>query len=192
MSGEKKRISGICELSFIAPCSSLLAHGAAPRQNCVAYHFPRCFGQPGIFRSEKRKKPQGKRLSLLPFADLGSSMAELLARVLVGINALAHMVGFMIELALVVLREMAIILSHIAFFVILQALFAALQMGSLAGREFVVLHAVGDAILLVGFTAVDLIHARMAGIDLARPGAGRVLSLRSGRSDNHQTTHCKD
>src|ERR1700758_694441 len=102
------------------------------------------------------------------------------------------MVGFMIERALIFLREMAIILSHIALFVILQTLFPALQMGSLTGREFIVLHAVGDSILLVGFTAVDLIHARIAGLDLARPGAGSVLSLRSGRSDNHQTTHCKD
>lgn len=51
-------------------------------------------------------------------------MEQLLARVFVGIDALAHVVGFVIELALVLLREMAIILSHIALFVILQALFS--------------------------------------------------------------------
>ena len=110
----------------------------------------------------------------------------------VSVDALAHVVGLMIELALVFPGEMSVVLGHIALFVILQALFAALQARSLPGRELTVFYPVGNATLLVGFTSVDLIHARMAGIDLACTGAGSVLSLRSGRSNNHQTTHCKD
>lgn len=111
---------------------------------------------------------------------------------LIRVDALAHVVGFAIELALVLLREMAVVFGHIALFIILQALFTALQPGSLPGRELAILYAIGNAILLVCFAAVDLIHTRMAGIDLASSGAGSILSSRSGRSDNHQTTHCKD
>lgn len=96
------------------------------------------------------------------------------------------MVRFSIQLSLILLREMTVVGSHIFLFVVLQTLFAALEMGSLSGRQFIVFHAIGDAILLVLFAPIDLIDAGMAGIDLSRTGARSVagLSLSSSRSDD--------
>lgn len=112
---------------------------------------------------------------------------------LVGSDALAHVVCLAIELALILLGEMAVVLGHIFLFVILQPLFAALEAGGLSGRQLSVLHAIGDPILLIGLASIDLIHARVPGINLTSAGAGSVagLGLSSGGSDNHQTTHCQ-
>src|SRR5208337_420155 len=112
--------------------------------------------------------------------------------VLVDFGALT--VGFLVELLLVLLGEVAVVLGHISLFVVLQTLLALFQVGSLPRRQLVVLDAVGNAVLLVLFALIDLIDPRMAGINLARAGAGSVavLGLSRGSTDSHQTTHCQD
>src|SRR5271165_1154341 len=100
--------------------------------------------------------------------------------VLIFVNLVALAIGFAVELALVLLGQVSVVLGHVRLFVVLQALFAALQVRGLSRRQLVVLHAIGDAVLLVLFPLVDLVDARMAGIDLARTGAGSVLRLSSG------------
>lgn len=86
-------------------------------------------------------------------------------------DAGAHMIRFAIELALVFLCEMTIVLGHKSLLVILQAFFATLQPPRLCGRELAILDTVRDSFLLVGFAAIDLVDARMSGIDLSRSSA---------------------
>ena len=50
---------------------------------------------------------------------------------------------------------------------VLQALLACFEVGSLSTRQLVVLDAILDPVLLIRLALIDLIHARMAGIDLA-------------------------
>jgi len=109
-------------------------------------------------------------------------------------DALAHAIGFMVELALVALGEVAVVLRHVSLFVVLQALFAAFEARRLSRLELAVLYAIGNAVLLVRFALIDLIDARMAGIDLSSAGARSVagLGLSRGRSDQHQTACCQD
>jgi len=141
---------------------------------------------------QKRKKPRILRLSLLPsFRNSGGSV-ELFSAVLVFVDALAHVVGFLVELALVLLGQMAVVLGHVSLFIVLQTLLAPFETRGLSRRQFVVLHAVGDAVLLVLFALIDLVDARMSGIYLACAGPGSVVLLGSGGSKEHQTTHCKD
>jgi len=104
------------------------------------------------------------------------------------------MVRFVIELALVFLREMAVIGSHIFLFVVLQTLLAAFQSRSLSGFQLAILDAVGDPILLIGLALIHLIHARMTGINLAsaRAGSVAVLRLSSCGSENEQAARCQD
>ena len=80
----------------------------------------------------------------------------------------------MIELTLVLLREMAIVFRHISFLVVLQALLAAFQTGGLSGPELTILHTVRNAILLTSLTPIHLIHSRMTWINVARAGARSV------------------
>jgi len=87
------------------------------------------------------------------------------------------MIGFAIELALVLLGEMTVVLGHESLLVILQAFFATLQPARLCGRELAILDAVCDSFLLIGFTAIDLVDARMSRIDLSRSSARSVSSL---------------
>jgi len=90
-----------------------------------------------------------------------------------------------VELVLLGLGEVPVVRSHISFLLVLDVLFAILQMRSLTGRERAVLYAVGDAILLIRLAAIDFVDAGMTRIDLTRPRAGRVaiLSLSSGGSN---------
>ena len=120
--------------------------------------------------------------------------ADLLGGVLVFVDSVAHVVRFPVELALILLGEVAIVGGHVFLFIVLQALLTTFQTGGLSGLQLPVLHTVGDAVLLIGFTPIHLVDARMAGIDLSRAGSGSVAGLRlsSGRSDDHQTTHCQD
>lgn len=74
-------------------------------------------------------------------------------------------------MALILLREMAVVFRHIFFLVVLQALLAVLQAGRLSGPELPILHAVRNAVLLPGFTPIHLIHSRMPWINVARAGA---------------------
>src|ERR1700757_4279820 len=139
MSYERWARSDKRNLQVIANCSSLTAR--FPRQNCVIYHFPRRFGQPTNFCPEKRKKPQRQRLSLLPFCRAWEANgAGLLGRVFVFVDALAHIVGLVVELALVFLGEMAVVFGHILLFVTLQPLFAVLQVRRLSGCKLAILY----------------------------------------------------
>ena len=98
----------------------------------------------------------------------------------------------MVELALILFRQMAIVFGHIFLLVILQALLALFEMRGLSGLQLAILNSIGDSILLIRFAAIDLVDARMTGIDLPGSGARSVGLLRSGGTDEHQTTHCKD
>jgi hypothetical protein len=111
--------------------------------------------------------------------------------VLVLVDTLAHVIRFAIEMALVLLGQMAVVLRHVFLFIVLQALFTALQAPGFSRSKLATLNAVGDAVLLVRFALINLIDPRMTGIDLAGSGARGVVFVRSG-SGKHQTTHRKN
>jgi hypothetical protein len=95
--------------------------------------------------------------------------------VLVVVDALVHVVGFVIELFLVFLREMPVVGGHIFLFVVLQAGFSVLEVRSLGGRDFAAADSIRDTFLLMGFAAVHLVYARMTGIDDTCSGSGVVV-----------------
>ena len=103
---------------------------------------------------------------------------------LVFVDGFANAVLTPVEMILLSLRQVPVILGHVALLLVLNALFAPFQMRSLSRRQLTVLYAVRNAILLVGFAAIDLVHARMARIDLSRTG----LRLCSSGPNKHQTT----
>src|SRR5579862_5640650 len=107
---------------------------------------------------------------------------------LVFVDALAHIVLAVVEVFLLSLGQMSVVSGHVPLLRILNLLFAVFQTRSLSGRERAILNAIGDAVLLIGFAAIDLVHARMARIDLSRTG----LRLSRGGANEHQTTHCQD
>ena len=88
--------------------------------------------------------------------------SELLVLVFVNLPALA--VGFAIQLALVLFGEMPVVRCHVFLLVVHEALLALFQPCSLPRRELIVLDAICNAILLILFALVDLVHARMIGI----------------------------
>lgn len=94
-------------------------------------------------------------------------------------DARAHVIGFAIELALVLLGEMAVIFGHIALLIFLQAFFTAFEATGFARRELPILYAIADTPLLIGFAVIDLVYAGMSGIDSTGAGSGcfAVLSL---------------
>ena len=55
--------------------------------------------------------------------------------VLVGVDAAAEMIGLAVELALVLLGQMAIVLRHVTLLVVLKALFAFFKPRGLSGVE---------------------------------------------------------
>jgi hypothetical protein len=174
---------------------SLAQYGCDPRfesrfhKNCVAYHFRRDLDMTfGFCPAKEKSRESGGSFFYRYLSDRGSA-PQLLCRVLVGGNAFAHVVRFAIELALVLLGQMAVVLRHVALFIVLQALFAALEMSGLSGRQLTVLYSVCDPVLLICFAAVDLVHARMLRIHLIRACTGRVLSLSRSRSGDHQTSY---
>ena len=111
---------------------------------------------------------------------------------LVVVDALAHVIGLVVELALVGLGEMAVVLGHVLLFVVLQALLTFFQVCGLARGQLTALDPVGNPVLLAGFAAIDLVDPRMSGIDLVCARTGSVAVLRSRGSDEHQTTDCQD
>ena len=137
----------------------------------------------------QKEKSRAKR-RLPSTAELGSQ--RLLGRMFVFVDAVAHTIGFVVELTLVLLGQMAVVLGHVPLFVILQALLTTFQARGLSRSKLAILYAVGDAVLLVGFALINLVDARMAGIDLASTSTGSVVLLRSGGPEQHQPTHCKD
>ncbi len=76
--------------------------------------------------------------------------------------------------------------SHVSFFLILNVLFLVLDVRSLARSHGAVLHAVGDAVLLILLARVDFVDARMSRVVL--PGA----SLSNSGADRNQTAYCHD
>ena len=112
--------------------------------------------------------------------------------VFVFVDAIAHVIRFAVELALILLRQMTIILGHIFLLIILKALFAAFEPPRFSRRELAALYSVGDSVLLVLFALIDLIHAWMPGINIARSGTSGVALLRGSGSDKHQATRRKD
>ena len=110
----------------------------------------------------------------------------------ISINLPAGTILFPVQLSLLAFCKVTIVRGHIRFFLIFDMVLSVFQVSGLAGRKRTVLHAVGDAILLVGFAAIHFIDARMARINLSRSRAGCVLGLSSGGSNKHQTTHCQD
>ena len=125
-----------------------------------------------------KEKSRRKRLSSL-FVFECRMLSPLFRVVFIFSDARAHVIGFAIELALVLLGEMAVVFGHIAFLIFLQALFTAFQTTGFTRRELPILYAIGDTLLLIGFAVIDLVHARMSGIDSPRSGSGcfAVLSL---------------
>ena len=62
---------------------------------------------------------------------------------------------------------MAVVFGHVLLFVVLESLFTLFEAGSLSRRQLVVLDAIRDPALLIRLALIDLIHARLAGTDLA-------------------------
>lgn len=108
----------------------------------------------------------------------------------IGRNRTADAIFPTIQASLLLLRQMAVVLGHIGLLALLQIGFTIFQMGGLPRSQRAVLHSIGDTPLLIAFSRVDFIDARMSWIDHARACA-RTL-LRSGRSDQHRSAHRKD
>ncbi len=105
------------------------------------------------------------------------------------VNLPARFVLLFIELILLALGQVPVVGGHVGLLLILDVLFAILQMSSLSGCELVVLHAIRDAILLVLLASVNLVDARMTGIDSSRTC---TLGLSRGEADCHETARCQD
>ena len=112
---------------------------------------------------------------------------------LVFVNRLADAVFAVIQVALLGLGEMAIVLRHVFLLGLLQIGFAVLEICTLLRIQLAVFDAISDALLLASFATIDLIDARMARIDHARAGAGRVAGcgLSSSGTSDHQSTDCQ-
>ena len=110
------------------------------------------------------------------------------------VDAIAHVVLFLIELFLLALGQVTVVSGHIGLLLILNILFAILYARSLAGRQRTILDAIRDPVLLVRLTGVDFVDARMTRIDLTRSRAGSVavLGLSSGGTNKQETTRCQD
>ncbi len=113
---------------------------------------------------------------------------------LVFVNLLAGFVLFFVELLLLGFGQVTIVSGHVGFFLVVDVLLAIFQMRSLPRGQSTVLFAIGDAILLVLLAAIDLVNARMTGIDLSRACAGcvAVLGMSRGDANKHKASHCKD
>ena len=121
-------------------------------------------------------------------------MLELLAIMLVFVDLPAGLVLFLVKPPLLAFSQVTVVGSHVRFLLVLGPLLAIFQMRRLSRRQRPVLIAVGDAVLLILFAAIDFVNAGMTGIDHSRSRAGcvAVLSLSSGGANRYQTTHCQD
>ena len=99
---------------------------------------------------------------------------------LVFVDGLAHAVLSLVEVLLLSLGQMSVVSGHVLLFGLLNVRFALFNMCSLSRRELAVLNPVGDALLLIGLTAVDLVDARMTRIDLSRSTSPMVITGSSG------------
>jgi hypothetical protein len=146
--------------------------------------------------SHEKKKAASVRGFCLELFCLAKSesTAHLLSRVFVFIYLPAGMVLLSVELALLALGQVTVVGGHIPLLLIVDVLFLTFHVRGLSGRHSAILLAVGNAVLLILFAAVDFVDARMTGINYARPRAGcvAVLGLSSGGANHHKTTHCQD
>ncbi len=98
--------------------------------------------------------------------------------VFVVVDTAAGTVLLTIQLILFLLREMAVVRSHIFLLLVLDSGFPVFQVRSLTGRQLAAADAVRNPVLLVFFPLIDLIYPRMIGIDHSRTSAcGRVSGL---------------
>jgi hypothetical protein len=93
--------------------------------------------------------------------------SDLLA-VLVFRDALADPILLSVDAALLRFRQMPVVCGHIFLFTVLDIGLAVLEIRSLLRIEFPAADTLPDALLLVFFTLIYFIHARMTGIDNAR------------------------
>ncbi len=107
---------------------------------------------------------------------------------LVFVDGLAHIVLSLVETVLLSLSQMSVVSGHISLLRIFNFLLTVFNTRSLSRCERAVLDAIRDAVLLVRLAAIDLVDARMTGIDLSRTG----LRLSRGGANKHQTTRCQD
>lgn len=107
-------------------------------------------------------------------------------------DALADPVLLTIDAALLALGQMTVVLRHVGLFAVLHGGLAVLEIGRLLRVQLAAADAVGDALLLILFAAVDLINARMTGIDDARPRSGSGCGLSRGGTGDHKSPHCQD
>ena len=121
-------------------------------------------------------------------------MLDLLPIMLVFVDLLARTILFPVELSLLTLGQVTVVGGHIRFFLVLDMLFFILHTRGLSRRHGAVLHAIGDAVLLILLAGIHFVDARMTWIDLSRARAGcvAVLGLSSGGANKHETTHCQD
>ena len=111
---------------------------------------------------------------------------------LVLIDTLADSILLAIDPILFRLGEMTVVRRHVFFLAVFHAGFAVLQITGLFRAQGAVLDAVGDAILLVGFAAVYLIDAGMAGIDYTRSSARGCCGLGNRGTGEHQSADSQD
>ncbi len=105
---------------------------------------------------------------------------------LVAVNLTARMILFAVELFLFALGQMTVVSSHISFFLVLNVLLLALDVGSLPGSHGAIFNAIGDAVLLILFTRIDFVNPRMSRVVLPGPRLG------NGRADRKQPAHRHD
>ena len=111
---------------------------------------------------------------------------------LVFVDRAADAVLLTVDAALLGLGQMAVVLRHVSFFAVLHCGFTLFQMGGLLGVQFAVGDSVANALLLACFATIDLIDARMAGIDDPGAGTGSIgIGLSSSGTGDHQSTDCQ-
>ena len=90
---------------------------------------------------------------------------------LVLVNGLADAVLLPVDALLLGLREMAVVRCHVFLFAVLHTGLTLFEVRSLLRTQLVVGNAIGNSPLLVRFALIDLVYARMAGIDNSGSGA---------------------
>jgi hypothetical protein len=175
---------------------SLAQYGCDPRfesrfhKNCVAYHFRRDLDMTfGFCPAKEKSRESGGSFFYRYLSDRGSARRSYFAECLSAAMRLLMWFASRLSWRWSCLVRWPLSFAMSRFSLVLQALFAALEMSGLSGRQLTVLYSVCDPVLLICFAAVDLVHARMLRIHLIRACTGRVLSLSRSRSGDHQTSY---
>lgn len=88
------------------------------------------------------------------------------------IDRLADAVLLTVDAVLFGLGQMAVVSRHVFLFAVLDGGFALLKIRGLLRAQLAAGNAIGNALLLVSFASIDLIYARMTGIDDSGAGTG--------------------